>query len=295
MKIFIAGATGAVGKRLCSSPRRQRIRGRRDDAIRRQGRWPSCSRRGAGRARRPGCGGCRPSRLRGRAGRRRSPGHGAVRPEQRAQPRRGVRGDKPLRTVGTDNLLAAAKAAARGSLWRRASPLAVRERGPRREGRRGTARSVPARERRADHGGDSSPRDRRRRRRRDRGDRAPVRRFLRAGYVAVRRWRARRGDSQARVPDRRERRRNLVVRPHRRRRGRDARRNRASTGKWFYNIVDDEPASTSEWLYLAELLGAKPPRHVPEWLGRLVAGEQVVSMMTEARGASNAKAKRELG
>jgi nucleoside-diphosphate-sugar epimerase len=63
-----------------------------------------------------------------------------------------------------------------------------------------------------------------------------------------------------------------------------------------YNIVDDEPAPTSEWLpYLAEVLGAKPPRHVPEWLGRLVAGEQVVSMMTEARGASNAKAKRELG
>jgi nucleoside-diphosphate-sugar epimerase len=63
-----------------------------------------------------------------------------------------------------------------------------------------------------------------------------------------------------------------------------------------YNIVDDEPALTSEWLpYLAEVLGAKPPRHVPEWLGRLVAGEQVVSMMTEARGASNAKAKRELG
>jgi nucleoside-diphosphate-sugar epimerase len=64
----------------------------------------------------------------------------------------------------------------------------------------------------------------------------------------------------------------------------------------LYNIVDDEPAPASEWLpYLAEALGAKPPRHVPEWLGRLVAGEQVVSMMTEARGASNAKAKRELG
>ena len=64
----------------------------------------------------------------------------------------------------------------------------------------------------------------------------------------------------------------------------------------LYNIVDDEPAPTSEWLpYLAEVLGAKPPRHVPEWLGRLAAGEQVVSMSTEARGASNAKAKRELG
>ncbi|HET9685447.1 MAG TPA: hypothetical protein VFP15_15180, partial [Gemmatimonadaceae bacterium] len=57
----------------------------------------------------------------------------------------------------------------------------------------------------------------------------------------------------------------------------------------------DEPAATSEWLpYLAKVLDAKPPRHVPEWLGRLVAGEQLVSMMTEARGASNVKAKREL-
>jgi nucleoside-diphosphate-sugar epimerase len=64
----------------------------------------------------------------------------------------------------------------------------------------------------------------------------------------------------------------------------------------LYNIVDDEPAATSEWLpYLADVLGAKTPRHVPEWLGRLAAGEQVVSMMTEARGAANAKAKRELG
>ena len=64
----------------------------------------------------------------------------------------------------------------------------------------------------------------------------------------------------------------------------------------LYNIVDDAPAATSEWLpYLAHVLGAKPPRHVPEWLGRLAAGEPLVSMMTEGRGASNAKAKRELG
>jgi nucleoside-diphosphate-sugar epimerase len=67
-------------------------------------------------------------------------------------------------------------------------------------------------------------------------------------------------------------------------------------GRGIYTVVDDEPAPASEWLpYLAERLGAKQPRHVPEWLGRLVAGEQVVSMSTEARGASNAKAKRELG
>ena len=63
-----------------------------------------------------------------------------------------------------------------------------------------------------------------------------------------------------------------------------------------FNIVDDEPAPVSEWLpYLAECAGAKPPRRVPTWLARLLAGEMVVSMMTEGRGFSNAKAKRELG
>jgi nucleoside-diphosphate-sugar epimerase len=63
-----------------------------------------------------------------------------------------------------------------------------------------------------------------------------------------------------------------------------------------YNIVDDEPAPVREWLpVLANLLGAKPPRHFPRWLARLVAGEGAVMMGTESRGASNAKAKRELG
>jgi nucleoside-diphosphate-sugar epimerase len=64
----------------------------------------------------------------------------------------------------------------------------------------------------------------------------------------------------------------------------------------IYNIVDDEPAPVREWLpVLANALGAKPPRHVPRWLARLVAGEAAVMMGTESRGASNAKAKRELG
>jgi len=63
-----------------------------------------------------------------------------------------------------------------------------------------------------------------------------------------------------------------------------------------YNIVDDEPAPVREWLpVLASALGAKPPRRVPRWVARLVAGEAAVMMGTEARGASNAKAKRELG
>jgi 2-alkyl-3-oxoalkanoate reductase len=64
----------------------------------------------------------------------------------------------------------------------------------------------------------------------------------------------------------------------------------------IYNIVDDDPAPVSEWLpYLADVVGAKPPRHVPLWLGKLMAGQQLATMMTEGRGASNAKAKRELG
>jgi nucleoside-diphosphate-sugar epimerase len=64
----------------------------------------------------------------------------------------------------------------------------------------------------------------------------------------------------------------------------------------IYNIVDDEPARVADWLpVLAAAAGAKPPRHVPVWLGRLAVGPQGVAMMTEIRGASNAKTKRELG
>jgi 2-alkyl-3-oxoalkanoate reductase len=64
----------------------------------------------------------------------------------------------------------------------------------------------------------------------------------------------------------------------------------------IYNIVDDDPAPVREWLpALATVLEAKPPRKVPRWLARLVAGESGVVLMTESRGASNAKAKAELG
>jgi nucleoside-diphosphate-sugar epimerase len=63
-----------------------------------------------------------------------------------------------------------------------------------------------------------------------------------------------------------------------------------------FNVVDDEPAPINEWLpYLASCLDAKPPRRVPAWLAKLLAGDMVVGMMTEGRGFSNAKAKRELG
>ena len=63
-----------------------------------------------------------------------------------------------------------------------------------------------------------------------------------------------------------------------------------------YNVVDDDPAPVREWLpVLASALDAKPPRRIPRWLGRLLAGETATLMMTDVRGASNEKAKRELG
>jgi nucleoside-diphosphate-sugar epimerase len=63
-----------------------------------------------------------------------------------------------------------------------------------------------------------------------------------------------------------------------------------------YNVVDSDPAPVAEWLpYLARVAGAKPPLRVPAWLGRPVAGELVVAQMTTVRGSSNEKARKELG
>ena len=67
-------------------------------------------------------------------------------------------------------------------------------------------------------------------------------------------------------------------------------------GPAIYNIVDDEPAPMRDWLpALAAALGAKPPRRVPSWLAGLIAGQGMVTMAAESRGASNARAKKELG
>ena len=68
------------------------------------------------------------------------------------------------------------------------------------------------------------------------------------------------------------------------------------SGPAIYNIVDDESAPVRDWLpVLANALGARPPRHIPAWLARPIAGPAAVELATQARGASNAKAKRELG
>jgi nucleoside-diphosphate-sugar epimerase len=64
----------------------------------------------------------------------------------------------------------------------------------------------------------------------------------------------------------------------------------------LYNVVDSDPAPVKEWLpYLARVAGAKPPLRVPAWLGRLLAGEFVVAQMTASRGYTNDKARKELG
>jgi 2-alkyl-3-oxoalkanoate reductase len=64
----------------------------------------------------------------------------------------------------------------------------------------------------------------------------------------------------------------------------------------IYNVVDDDPAPLREWLpVLAAAAGGPPPRHVPRWLAKVAAGGAVTTMATESRGASNAKARRELG
>jgi nucleoside-diphosphate-sugar epimerase len=69
---------------------------------------------------------------------------------------------------------------------------------------------------------------------------------------------------------------------------------REATG--IFNIADDEPAPARDWLpFLADRAGAKPPMRFPTWLARPLAGEAAIVMMTQGRGFSNAKAKRELG
>ena len=132
------------------------------------------------------------------------------------------------------------------------------------------------------------------RRRLDGGDRVALRRVLRAGHLDGVGRAADRDGPPAQVPAGWRRRRRVVVHPCRRRGGRNGGRGRHGS-RGVYNVVDDDPAPVAEWLpALAQELGAKKPMRVPRFVGRLFAGEIGVMMMTELRGASNAKAKREL-
>ena len=197
-----------------------------------------------------------------------------------------------LRTEGTEHLLAAGeRQAADRAVLRR---LAVRA-----HRRPGQDRGRPAGPRPAE----GHPRDPRRdpqaRAAHDRGgrDRAALRRLLRPRHGHGARRRAGGDDPQAQVPARRQTARGVWSFLHT-----DdlatatlAAIEHGRPGE-IYNIVDDEPAPVKEWLpFLAQQLGAKPPRKVPAWLARLVASPAAVAMMTESRGASNAKAKAELG
>ena len=123
------------------------------------------------------------------------------------------------------------------------------------------------------------------------GDRAALRRVLRAGHIAGAGRGAVGTGPRAQIPAGRRRRRRVVVHPRRRRRRGNSRRGRARR-PGAYNIVDDDPAPAVEWLpALARILAAEQPMQAP----RLAAGEVGAVLMTELRGASNAKAKRELG
>ena len=124
------------------------------------------------------------------------------------------------------------------------------------------------------------------------GDRAALRQLLRSGRLAgPARLRCASGScrSSAAGPGSGRSSRSPTPRP---------RRSRRSTGgaPGVYNIVDSDPAPVADWLpYLASVAGAKPPLRVPAWLGRLLAGEFVVTQMTSARGSSNDKARKVLG
>ena len=249
MRIFIAGATGAVGKRLVPLlvasghevvgttriGRRRRVPSR----ARRTSR--SCSTRSTRQL------SAAPSRRRSRtsSSTRRPPCRAA---RELAQPRRGVRGDEPAADRGHRQPAGRCEGVRREKVRRpELRRLAVRERGIGRQGRGGRRSIRPAGERRAEHGGDPSPRGHGCRAEATRRDRAPLRRFLRAGDVARRGWRACHGDPQAPVPDRR-RRRGMWSFLHidDAAGGTLAAIERGRAG--LYNIVDDEPAPTSEWL-----------------------------------------------
>ena len=278
MKIFLAGATGAIGSPPRARSRRRGPRGGRHDALPREGRALARSGRRAGRARRArrerraGCG------RRGRAGGRsctrrpRSPRHERP-PASSTRSSRRPTGCAPRAPTTCSRR----RARGRRPPVRRAElrGLAVRA-----GGRAGEGRGRPARHRPAVGDARDARRDPPRRAsghgaERHRGHRAALRRLLRAGHVARggRRARSRRCAS-AEVPDRRRRRRRLVVHPHRRRRGGDGRRDRARRARASTtSSTTSRRRSRSGCPALAAAVGAPPPRHVPAWLGRLVAGE----------------------
>ena len=205
-----------------------------------------------------------------------------------------------LRTEATDHLLAAGRAV-RGTARRRAE---LRRVPVRPHGRAGADRGRPARSHRpaggvahrpggipvSRTGGDDD--------RLGRGARVALRRLLRPGDLDQPGSRCADGGADPQASASRSsatvvasRRTSTSTTPRRRPRSPSS-----AAAPGVYYVVDDEPAPVREWLpVLASALDAGPPRRLPRWLGRLVAGPAATAMMTEARGASNEKARRELG
>ena len=258
MKVFLAGATGAIGQRLVP---RLVAHGHQVVATTRspdKTRAPAVARSRAGPARwierAPGRRGGRP----GRAGRHRPRDDGARTDDQPQALRPGLRAHE--RAAHARNRLPARRGRGCGrATLRRAElhRLAEHPRGRPDQGRARSTRPEPAGRAVADAGGDPLPRARGPRRAR-RGDRAALRQPLRPGRLGL----AGRPGPQAQDADHRNRRRRLVVDP-RRRCGCGDRCRRRGRRAGIYNIVDDDPAPVSEWLpALARSVGARPPRHV---------------------------------
>ena len=269
MKIFLAGATGAVGQALVPllTSHGHTVIGTTRSPPKMEA--AAHARRRAGRGRRPRP--RRPARRRRRRPPRRDrpPDDGARRRPRPAQVRALVRATNRLRTEGTDHLLAAAREAGVERVV--AQSFAA---GPRARRRAGQDRGRPARPATPQAGahdarGDPPARGVGHRRRRDR---AALRRLLRPRHRASRpaassgRWSRRassRWSATAAACGRSSTSRTSAG-------GTLAALERGTPGR-IYNIVDDEPAPVREWLpAVAEAIGAPPPRHLPRWVGRLI-------------------------
>ena len=293
MRIFVAGASGAIGTRLVAQLVDARARGGRHLHVARQRRARPRARGDAGRS--STCS----TRARRAQGRRSRPRPDAIVHQATALADMTLLAgtstavfahDEPAADRG-HRRAAGRRARGRGDALRRAE---LRQRPLRARGRAGQDRGRPARSRPgARRCARATPRCATSTRR----SRTPAAsRCATAASTAPANDGHGRAGAQAAVPDRRRRRRRDLVHPPRRRRRGDrararARRRRRSTTS---STTSPRPCA-SGCRCCAEVLGAKPPRHVPRWLARLVAGEAAVMMGTESRGASNAKAKRELG
>ena len=291
MRVFVAGASGAIGTRLVPQLQSSRARGDRDLPVARA--TPSGCARWAPRPSRSTCSTparcarpCSGRRARTRSSTRRPPWRtcssratstAASRRPTGCGPRAPTRCSPPRARRASSRFVAQSFASARYA--RVGGPVKTED---------DPLDPTPAAAMRESERGDAPPRRGGHRRRRDR---AALRRLLRRRQ----RWAGRAG-AQAAVPDRRRRRRRLLVHPPRRRRRGDRARARTRPARASTTSSTTSPRRCASGCpVLARVLAPSRRAAFPRWLARLFAGDAAVMMGTESRGASNAKAKRELG